>query len=137
MYDCLIIIMEFYESRPLKQWIVERIARDSKALQRNMQALARNILTISSISCQRLAFDVLHLHWRQLLKSYKYHKQAEDLIDLLPEPLQHFVMTARTFKMPPIALTEGAPFYRHVYLLYCYKFDVALPLLFAFCVLLD
>ena len=110
VYDSLVVIMEFYESRLLKQWIVERIARDSEVLQRNMQALARNMLNISSVSCQRLAFDVIHLHWRQLLKTYEYHKQAEDLIGLLPVPLQDFVMTARSFKMPPIALTEGASF---------------------------
>ena len=76
VYEALIVIIELYENRAGKKWLVAEIAKDD-GLQNEMQTIARDFVCISSFNCQMIAFDILHLHVRQLTRMNRSDAQDE------------------------------------------------------------
>ena len=69
------MIIELYENRAGKKWLVAEIAKDD-GLQNEMQTIARDFVCISSFNCQMIAFDILHLHVRQLTRMNRMTVEA-------------------------------------------------------------
>ena len=105
VYEALIVIIELYENRAGKKWLVAEIAKDD-GLQNEMQTIARDFVCISSFNCQMIAFDILHLHVRQLTRMNR-SDQVEALFLQMPEALSHFIKQATEVKKKKEDIVEG------------------------------